>query len=101
MLPGSDATTDGAVCTDALIHTDAAKIARDVLDPAADLPAIARRLRTRRAAIKTLLLSQDLVSGIGNIYADEALWAARARFDTPGPRSASAGRTPSCASPLP
>jgi len=55
-----------------------------VLDPAADLPAIARRLRTRRAAIKTLLLSQDLVSGIGNIYADEALWSARARFDTPG-----------------
>src|SRR5690625_2794937 len=39
---------------------------------------------TRRAAIKTLLLSQDLVSGIGNSDADEALWAARARFDTPG-----------------
>src|SRR5690625_2019236 len=84
LVPGADASLAGAGSPDALIPTDAAKIARDVLDPAADLPAIARRLRTRRAAIKTLLLSQDLVSGIGNIYADEALWAARARFDTPG-----------------
>ena len=84
LIPGGDGAPAGAGSPDALIPLDAAKIARDVLDPAADLPAIARRLRTRRAAIKTLLLSQELVSGIGNIYADEALWAARARYDTPG-----------------
>lgn len=84
LIPGQDSAPAGLGSPDELIPRDAAKIARDVLDPAADLPAIARRLRTRRAAIKTLLLSQDLVSGIGNIYADEALWAARTRFDTPG-----------------
>ena len=34
--------------------------------------------------MKSLLLNQEIVSGIGNIYADEALWAARIRYDTPG-----------------
>ncbi|QSB06191.1 bifunctional DNA-formamidopyrimidine glycosylase/DNA-(apurinic or apyrimidinic site) lyase [Natronoglycomyces albus] len=39
-----------------------------------DIDACARRLRSRRSPIKTALLDQSLVSGIGNIYADEALW---------------------------
>src|SRR5699024_5393237 len=82
--PGADASRAGPGSPDGLFPTDAATIGRAVRDPDADRPAPARRLRTRRAAIKTLLLSQDLGSGIGNIYADEALWAARARFDTPG-----------------
>lgn len=81
-------TADGAAAglgsPDALIPQDASRIARDLLDPAADLPMIARTIRSRRAAVKTLLLAQDVVSGIGNIYADEALWAARTRYDTPG-----------------
>ncbi|WP_341855611.1 zinc finger domain-containing protein [Brachybacterium sp. GPGPB12] len=63
---------------------DATHIARDLLDPAADLSGIARALRSRRGAVKTPLLNQEIVSGIGNIYADEALWAARIRYDTPG-----------------
>ena len=55
----------------------AAHIARDPLDPALDVGALARRLRARRTEVKRALLDQSLVSGIGNIYADEALWRAR------------------------
>lgn len=82
------AAADGAVSAcgspDELLPRDAAHIARDVLDPAVDLPAVARRIRARRAPVKSLLLAQDLISGIGNIYADEALWAARTHHATPG-----------------
>jgi formamidopyrimidine-DNA glycosylase len=53
-----------------------AGIAPDPADPAFDVAAVARAMRTHRVEIKRLLLAQDLVSGIGNIYADEALWAA-------------------------
>jgi formamidopyrimidine-DNA glycosylase len=38
---------------------------------------LAERLRGRSARLKTLLLDQSFVAGIGNIYADEALWRAR------------------------
>ena len=54
-----------------------AHIARDPLDPAFDDDALHRALRRRRTGIKRALLDQSLVSGIGNIYADEALWRAR------------------------
>ncbi|MEE6288412.1 bifunctional DNA-formamidopyrimidine glycosylase/DNA-(apurinic or apyrimidinic site) lyase [Georgenia sp. MJ173] len=60
-----------------LLPEPAAHIARDPLDPALDLDALVRRLRTKRTEIKRALLDQTLVSGIGNIYADEALWRAR------------------------
>lgn len=52
-------------------------IAPDPLEAAFDEPAVIARLRTRHAGIKTALLDQSLVSGIGNIYADEALWRAK------------------------
>jgi formamidopyrimidine-DNA glycosylase len=52
-------------------------IARDPLDQAFDEEAFITRVRTRRTAIKRALLDQSLVSGIGNIYADESLWRAR------------------------
>lgn len=78
--PAADGHLAGLGSPDALLPRDASHVARDLLDPAADLPAIARALRTRRAAVKTLLLSQDLVSGIGNIYADEALWRASTHY---------------------
>lgn len=84
LAPAPDGAPAGQGSPDALLPASAAGIARDLLDPAADLPSIARTIRSRRAGIKSLLLAQDLVSGIGNIYADEALWAARIRFDTPG-----------------
>ena len=54
-----------------------AHIAPDPLEPAFDLAAVTARIRGRRTGIKRALLDQSLVSGIGNIYADEALWRAR------------------------
>jgi formamidopyrimidine-DNA glycosylase len=52
-------------------------IARDPLDQAFDEEAFIARVRSRRTTIKRALLDQSLVSGIGNIYADESLWRAR------------------------
>ena len=54
-----------------------AHIARDPLDPAFDDAAFLARLRRRDSAIKRALLDQSLISGVGNIYADEALWRAK------------------------
>ena len=51
-------------------------VARDPLEADFDPVAVARRIRGRRSPIKSVLLDQTVVSGIGNIYADEALWAA-------------------------
>ncbi|MEP7191296.1 MAG: bifunctional DNA-formamidopyrimidine glycosylase/DNA-(apurinic or apyrimidinic site) lyase [Actinomycetota bacterium] len=52
-------------------------IAPDPLEPAFDKAAVITRLRHRHSGIKRCLLDQGLISGIGNIYADEALWRAR------------------------
>jgi formamidopyrimidine-DNA glycosylase len=54
-----------------------AHIAPDPLEPAFDQRAVISRLKGRHTAVKRCLLDQGLVSGIGNIYADEALWRAR------------------------
>ena len=63
-----------------------AHIARDPLDPGFDDRDFSRRVRSRSSGIKRCLLDQGLVSGIGNIYADEALWRARLHYDVPGDR---------------
>ncbi len=47
------------------------------LDPGFTLRIFRRRLRERRGRLKSLLVDQSFVAGIGNIYADEALWLAR------------------------
>jgi formamidopyrimidine-DNA glycosylase len=52
-------------------------IAPDPLEPAFDQAAVILRLKARHTAVKRCLLDQGLVSGIGNIYADEALWRAQ------------------------
>ncbi|MBV7363799.1 bifunctional DNA-formamidopyrimidine glycosylase/DNA-(apurinic or apyrimidinic site) lyase [Actinomycetaceae bacterium TAE3-ERU4] len=52
----------------------AAHIARDILDPAFETRRVVSEIRKRRSAIKTVLLNQSIVSGFGNIYADEALF---------------------------
>jgi formamidopyrimidine-DNA glycosylase len=52
-------------------------IAPDPMEPDFDRVAFAARLRVRRSGIKRALLDQSLVSGVGNIYADESLWRAR------------------------
>jgi formamidopyrimidine-DNA glycosylase len=54
-----------------------AHIAPDPLEPAFDDELFAARLRKRRTGVKRALLDQSLISGVGNIYADEALWRAR------------------------
>ena len=54
-----------------------AHIAPDPLEPAFDEAAFAVALRRRRTGVKRALLDQSLISGVGNIYADEALWRAR------------------------
>ncbi len=58
-------------------------IARDPLDPDFDDAAFVARLRVKRTALKRALLDQTLISGIGNIYADESLWRARLHGDRP------------------
>jgi formamidopyrimidine-DNA glycosylase len=54
-----------------------AHIAPDPLEPAFDQGAVIARMKGRHTAVKRCLLDQGLVSGIGNIYADEALWRAK------------------------
>ncbi|MFJ3225264.1 bifunctional DNA-formamidopyrimidine glycosylase/DNA-(apurinic or apyrimidinic site) lyase [Streptomyces sp. NPDC086783] len=60
-----------------------AHIARDPLDPLFDDSAFHEALRRRRTTIKRALLDQSLISGVGNIYADEALWRARIHYERP------------------
>ncbi|MBI5161599.1 MAG: bifunctional DNA-formamidopyrimidine glycosylase/DNA-(apurinic or apyrimidinic site) lyase [Micrococcales bacterium] len=66
-----------------LIPSQVAHIARDPIDPGFDDGRFLAALRRRDTTIKRALLDQTLVSGIGNIYADEALWAARIHYDQP------------------
>ena len=56
------------------------------MDPEFDDDVFVARLRKRTSGVKRLLLDQTLVSGVGNIYADEALWLARLHGDRPGDR---------------
>ena len=53
------------------------------LDPQFDDDAFVAGLRRRRTGVKRALLDQTLVSGIGNIYADETLWRARLHGERP------------------
>jgi formamidopyrimidine-DNA glycosylase len=62
---------------------DLAHIARDPLDPGFDDAAFVAKVRRRRTGIKRTLLDQTVVSGIGNIYADESLWRAKLHYDRP------------------
>lgn len=66
-----------------LLPPEVAHIARDPLDPAFDDSDFADRVRARHTGIKRALLDQSLISGIGNIYADEALWRAALHYARP------------------
>lgn len=63
-----------------------AHIARDPLDPAFDDEGFVRAVRRRSSAIKRILLDQTIASGIGNIYADEALWRSGIHGERDGAR---------------
>ena len=65
-------TVDGSV-----VPVPVAHLARDPLDPRFDAHAVVEVLRRKHSELKRQLLDQRVVSGIGNIYADEALWRAK------------------------
>lgn len=65
-------TVDGSEVPEPVAH-----IARDPLDPLFDRDAVVKVLRRKHSEIKRQLLDQTVVSGIGNIYADESLWRAQ------------------------
>jgi hypothetical protein len=75
--PTPDGRPGGTGSVLPVVPQPAAHIARDLLDPDLDMTDLVRRTRARRTQIKRAMLDQSLVSGIGNIYADEALWHAR------------------------
>ena len=66
-----------------LIPRSAAHIARDPLDEDFDLAGVVAKFAKKNSGIKRVLLDQNLLSGIGNIYADEALWRAKLHYDQP------------------
>ncbi len=61
----------------AVLPPEIAHIARDPLDAEFDDEAFVRRVRRSQSGIKRILLNQAVISGVGNIYADEGLWLAR------------------------
>lgn len=65
------------------IAEEAAHIARDPLDPNFSFDEFYRKVKARRTGLKRALLDQSVISGIGNIYADEALWKARLHYARP------------------
>lgn len=67
----------------ALIPANVSHIARDLLDPMFDSENVAQKMMRRNSGIKRVLLDQNLLSGIGNIYADESLWLAKLHYEQP------------------
>jgi formamidopyrimidine-DNA glycosylase len=65
------------------VPSQVAHIARDPIDEHFDDAKFFAKLARRNTGIKRALLDQTLISGVGNIYADEALWASRIHYDQP------------------
>jgi formamidopyrimidine-DNA glycosylase len=76
LVPAPDGAPD-------LVPGQVAHIARDPMDARFDDARFLASLRRRSTGVKRALLDQTLISGIGNIYADEALWASRIHYDQP------------------
>jgi formamidopyrimidine-DNA glycosylase len=74
LVPTDDGLPAGLGSTMDLIPSRAHHISRDPLDVHFDEEAFVGRLRRKHTGIKRALLDQGLISGVGNIYADEALW---------------------------
>ncbi|WP_460774174.1 bifunctional DNA-formamidopyrimidine glycosylase/DNA-(apurinic or apyrimidinic site) lyase [Microbacterium sp. GXF7504] len=82
LVPTPDGRAGGYGSPVLAVPTQVAHIARDPLDPAFDDRAFRAALGRKRVDVKRVLLDQTVVSGIGNIYADEALWASRIHPET-------------------
>jgi len=65
------------------IPNQVAHISRDPLDPAFNEEAVLKLFKKKQSGIKRVLLDQGVLSGIGNIYADESLWLAKIHYDQP------------------
>jgi formamidopyrimidine-DNA glycosylase len=81
-------TFGGLALADAVLTADGVPavlghVAPDPLEPAFDPHRFAAALRRRKTGLKRALLDQTLISGIGNIYADEALWQAQLHYARP------------------
>ena len=83
LVPTADGLPGGWGTEMAATPSQVRHIARDPLDEGFDDRAVVARIRSKRSAVKRVLLDQTVISGIGNIYADEALWAARIHPETP------------------
>src|SRR4029079_18626187 len=78
-----DALPGGLGSAFPLVPGSVRHIGRDALDPALRRSRVLAQWRRGTRGIKQLLLDQTVVSGVGNIYADEALWRARVHPATP------------------
>jgi formamidopyrimidine-DNA glycosylase len=83
LIPTRDGAAGGYGAGEASVPVQVSHIARDPLDPAFSDTAFRRALGIKNSAVKRVLLDQTVVSGVGNIYADESLWAARIHPETP------------------
>lgn len=79
-----DQRTFGWLAIDQLVFEDGVevptsfqRIARDIFDPKFDSAKVISKILKKKSAIKRVLLDQKVMSGVGNIYADEALWLAK------------------------
>lgn len=90
LVPTGDGRPGGLGSDEPVVPSSVAHIARDPLDPCFDEEAWSRRLRAKHTDIKRALLDQNLISGIGNIYADEALWATKRHYLFPTNRMTAA-----------
>ena len=90
LVPTPDGKPGGYTSTSAtgkwwqnLIPASAAHISRDPLDPNFSETTVLAKVAKKHSGIKRVLLDQQTISGIGNIYADEALWASKLHYDQP------------------
>jgi formamidopyrimidine-DNA glycosylase len=83
LIPTGEGLPAGHGSVSPLIPSQVAHIARDPLDPGFSDAAFLAALRRKNTGIKRALLDQTLISGVGNIYADEALWAAKVHYAQP------------------
>lgn len=87
-----DEVASGEVPERFLVPEAVKHIARDPLDEFFDPAAVRRKFLRTSSGIKKVLLDQSVISGVGNIYADEALWRARLHYAKPA-RTLSAAQT--------